>query len=172
LLDFMSVNELADHKAVRQPVWWFAGLLLAALLVGRAQFRFAIVVGDSMRPTTKTGDLLLINRRAYRDVEPKRGDVVLAQLDRDIIVKRVIGLPGEEVAVDHGRIYINGKRYIEPNDVQPGPLEISSGRLLQGKFALLGDNRSLGAYETVHAIVSKQRILGRVVWSLHRGLTW
>jgi signal peptidase I len=96
-----------------------------------------------------------------------RGDVVLARYNRELIVKRVVGLPGEEVALKQGQLYINGRAMAEEQPLEPGGLAISRGRLLEGKFALLGDNRSLGTYTTVHAVVSKAEIIGKVAWTLH-----
>lgn len=143
---------------------------LAVLLLLHAQFRLALVVGDSMLPGLRTGDLLVLDKRAYRAAAPRRGDVVVARHGRELIVKRVVGLPGEEVALKLGRLYINGLPLAERQPVQPGFLSISPGRLLSSKFALLGDNRDVGVYQAVHAVVAKDQIVGKVIWPRHRSV--
>ncbi len=140
---------------------------LAMLLLVQTHFRLAMVMGESMLPGLLTGDLLLVDKRAYHHSEPRRGDIVLAYYGSELIVKRVVGLPGEEVALNHGYLFINHKALREPYPIQPGLLEIKPGLLFPGRYALLGDNRDLGVYQSVHAIATKDRILGKVVWTLH-----
>jgi signal peptidase I len=82
------------------------------------------------------------------------------------IVKRVIGLPGETVEVRRGCVAVNGVLLVEDYISERGPLDIAKGRLAGGKFAVLGDNRSLPPEQTVHSILAKDQIVGRVVWSI------
>ena len=144
-----------------------AGALMALLLWLQSHFRLALVIGGSMLPGLNTGDLLLVNKKAYRKGEPARGDIVLAHYGQELIVKRVVGLPSEEVELERGHILVNGAVFPEPYPIQTGPLNISPGRLLPGRYAILGDNRAMSAYETVHAVVSKEQIVGKVTWSIH-----
>lgn len=118
-----------------------------------------------MAPTYATGDVLLINKRAYAEREPQRGDIVVARVMNGLIVKRLVGLPGEKVEVQDGRVLVEQEPLAEVHSVKPGALDIGPGRLAPGKYALLGDNRAMGAGATVHAVVPKERILGRVVFS-------
>ena len=143
--------------------WIFAGLLSGSLLVGHSHYRLTLVVGDSMRPGLRTGDFLLVDKKAYHRAEPRRGDVVLAPYYDDLIVKRVVGLPQEEVQVIYGQLYLNGTVLAERYPVEPGPLDIGPGRLFRDKYALLGDNRGLAG--AVHAVVAKNQLLGKVVGS-------
>jgi signal peptidase I len=142
-----------------------AAAAMALALTGHRHFRLALVVGESMCPQYHTGDLLLVDRSAYREVEPQRGDIVVARYGREIIVKRVVGLPGEEVALHHGHLYVNGAPMPERHAIEPGTVEISPGILFAGKFALLGDNRALPITLLVHAVVSKEELVGKVVGS-------
>ena len=117
-----------------------------------------------MLPTLHTGDLLLIEKRAYRHTNPERGDIVVVQYGRELIVKRIIGLPGEDVEVRTGTVYINQAPLAEKDVIQAGPLQIGGGRLLSGKFAVLGDNRAL--LSPVHAIVSRPQLIGKVTYRI------
>jgi signal peptidase I len=140
--------------------------VIGLLLLVQSQFRLALVIGQSMRPGLHTGNLLLVNKRAYQYTPPRRGDIVLARYHGELIVKRVVGLPGEAVELKRGHLYVNGQPIAERHPIEPGPVDIASGRLFQGRFALLGDNRSLAAYQLVHAVVDKDQIIGKVVLSL------
>jgi signal peptidase I len=147
----------------------FVGIVLVVVgLVFRAHYRLAIVSGTSMLPTLKPGDVLLIDKRAYRQFEPRRGDIVVAQSSAGLVVKRVVGLPGEDVGVQKGRLYVNGGLMTEQHKIQPGWLDVGTGTLLAGDFATLGDNRAIAAALAVHPIVTKADMLGKVVLALGR----
>lgn len=148
------------------------GSLLLTLLVLRSDFQWVIVKGESMSPTFQTGDLLLVDKRAYRATEPQRADIVVARSRNELIVKRVVGLPGEEVEVQNGSLFINGIRSIESHPIQPGELTIEKGKLRDGRFALLGDNRALQFSQPIHALVSQDDIIGKVIFSIKLSWLW
>ena len=143
-------------------------VLLVFGLAFRAHYRLVIVSGTSMLPTLKPGDVLLIDKRAYQQFEPGRGDIVVAHSSAGLVVKRVVGLPGEEVEVQKGRLYINGGLTNEKHLIEPGPLDVGTGNLLAGDFATLGDNRASAPALAIHPIVTKADILGKVVMALGR----
>jgi signal peptidase I len=169
----MAATDVHPAPLERAPAlrrWRLAAFgcgVLCLLVVVGSHFSLAIVVGESMLPELNTGDLLLINKHAYRKADPQRGDVVLAHFHHELIVKRVVGLPGEVVALNKGQLYINGVRIPESQPIEPGPLEIGAGRLLADKFAVLGDNRAIPLSQLVHAVLSKHEIVGKVIGSIH-----
>lgn len=141
------------------------GSVFATLLL-RTQFELALTLGDSMAPNLCDGDLLIVQRSAYRTADPQRGDIILARYRGELIVKRVVGLPHENVELRQGTLYVNGVRIPEQHWVRPGPLEIGRGKLCSGRFALLGDNRELSDQVVVHGVVGKGDIVGKVVFNL------
>lgn len=143
--------------------------LVAAVALLQSRFCLVLSVGESMNPTLASRELLLVDRAAYRHAEPRRGDIVVARHFGEWITKRVVGLPGETAEVRAGRLFVNGKPLPEQYRVLPGPLNISPGTLLPGRFALLGDNRDMSDSLTIHAVVGQDQILGRVVGSVHLG---
>jgi signal peptidase I len=163
----LQCMNMSPSKAAGLPVrFCLTGLvLIACLLVLQHQFRLVLVVGDSMRPTLHHGDLLLADKRAYQDREPERGDLVVVWHHRELIVKRIVGLPGEMVEVVEGRLFINNRLLIEREGPEGNRLNIGRGRLAQDRFAVLGDNRGVLEGQTVHAIVAKADIVGVVVAS-------
>lgn len=152
----------------RSRVYAFLALCcLLSLAIGwRSRFEFMFVSGTSMQPTLFHGDLLVLDHTAYYEGVPKRGDVVVARYDADFIVKRVVGLPGEVIEVDRGRLLINGQIQTLDHAIEPGWLTIGRGLLFEDRYALLGDNRSVFAGEAVFAVVPGSEILGRVVFSI------
>lgn len=147
---------------------WVLAVAVVALGVGalwHSRFGFSLVVGESMQPTFATGELHLIDKRAFLQQEPQRGDIVVARYLGDWIVKRVVGLPGEDVQVLKGAVWVNGASIPENYRTQSGELRVESGRLRDGRFALLGDNRDLPAGQSVHAVISKDQLVGKVVSS-------
>lgn len=147
------------------------GIILAAIGAGfSAHYKLVIVSGSSMLPTLSSRDLLVIDKRAYEKSQPDRGDIVVARGTASLVVKRVVGLPGEVVEVRTGRLYVNGSPMPEPHKIHPGYLEVEKGKLLPGDFATLGDNRAVARASAVHPIVTKDDILGKVVLALGKEL--
>jgi len=139
--------------------------LIVTFMVFCHEFKLAIVVGESMLPTLKPGDVLIVDRRAYDQTDPGRGDIVVARYGKDWVVKRVVGLPGEEVEVRKGTLFIDDAPRTEEHSIEKGPLDVSKGRLLAGDFATLGDNRAVPAVLAVHPILSRGEMLGKVIFS-------
>jgi signal peptidase I len=140
-------------------------------LVFRSHYQFVIVSGTSMLPTLNSGDVLVIDKRAYQNSRPDRGDIVVARYSGGLVVKRVVGLPGEQVSLKDGRLYINGSVLPEPHLIEPGYLDVGEGKLFSEDFATLGDNRSVAPASAVHPIVTKADILGKVVLALGKKIT-
>ena len=117
----------------------------------------AIVEGPSMQPNFYTGQLVVINRFAYFFAEPQRGDVVVLHNPRadcqapskieesgcEDLIKRVIGLPGENIQIEQGRVYVNGTQINEPY-VQDYCHVGCDGKwsLDENHYFILGDNRN------------------------------
>ena len=112
----------------------------------RSMFAIYIVRGDSMKPTLEAGDRLLVRRGLPRLV--RRYDLVVLRDPRGgdkRYLKRVVGLPGEEVSTRDGELLIDGGRLSEPYlDGLPSSvgLETKSWRLGRGQYFVAGDNRA------------------------------
>ena len=117
------------------------------------------VAGSSMSPTYESGSIHFLYKLAYHDRPPKRFDVVAIRApDGDLYLKRIVGLPGEKVAIYGGRVFINGRALKEP-DIRPAiPWEITSTQLDADDYYVAGDNRAT----SVLGAVGRKRILGRV----------
>ena len=111
-----------------------------------------------MLPTLHSGGLTGVLKLAYRFDSPRRGDVVAVWTGRDLLVKRIIGLPGEEIAARDGTFYIDGQALEEPYVQFRDHANIAPGKLAAGHFVIVGDNRE----QTLTAIVTRDRIVGRL----------
>ncbi|MFQ6019461.1 MAG: signal peptidase I [Dehalococcoidia bacterium] len=132
--------------------------LLAFLFARRVAIR-----GRSMYPTLAPGEYVLFDRLAYRQRPPDRGDVVLAShpsTPNVRIVKRVVALPGDRVAVEGGELRINGTPYGEGLlSGEPSPVE--GWMLGEDEYFLLGDAPSLSTDARHFGPVSGKEIEAR-----------
>src|SRR5215213_4221944 len=71
------------------------------------------IPSESMVPTLEIGDRVFVNKFVYRFSEPERGDIVVfrsTEDDKEDLIKRVVGVPGDEIQVQGGTLYVNGER--------------------------------------------------------------
>lgn len=152
---------------VEVVVWAIAIFLFFYLLVLQPHK----IKGTSMEPNFPDGEFLLTDKVTYRFREPARGDVVVFKApgtDGDEFIKRIIGLPGESVAIRDNRVFVNGQELVEsyiPSEVQTrgGPF-ISDGvekTIPQDQFFVLGDNRGASSDSRVWGLITKKDISGR-----------
>lgn len=122
--------------------------------------------GPSMLPTYTSDSFNLVNRLGFAFGEPSRGDVVAIRLAGPsvVLVKRVIGLPGERVRFDSGVVYINGVPLDEPYVRERRPWEVPEVTLGPREYFAVGDNRGMSAGLHSFGAVDRARILGKVVF--------
>jgi signal peptidase I len=127
------------------------------------------VEGTSMLPMLEDQDRLFINKIAYRVGEIHSGDVVVFQYPRDhskSYIKRVIALPGDALRIDHGQVYVNGKRMQEtyvPNrftDDRSQPEMV----LPKHEYFVMGDHRSISSDSRDFGPVERGLIYGKAVF--------
>jgi signal peptidase I len=119
------------------------------------------VTGSSMVPTYRDGGINFVNLLAYRKHPPQRGDVVSIKITPKLLyLKRVVGLPGETVAMNHGVVTIDGKQLEEPYVKLKGFRSFWPVRLAEDEYFLVGDNRSVSEMGSAKAT----NILGKVLY--------
>ncbi len=146
--------------------------LLVAFLVRTFVLAHFVVDGSSMFSTLESGDRVFVNKLSYRLHDPNRGDVVVlhqstAASERDLI-KRVIGLPGEEVEMRANcQVLIDGRAlnepYLDPNVVSPGNCGASFDPVLVPDYHVfvMGDNRGGSQDSRQIGPISDDDLVGR-----------
>lgn len=160
LLDFTEILILAT--TVFAVVYVFIGQLLE-------------VYGGSMIPNFIDGERLIAEKVSIKYKPLTRGEVVVFQdpnsTIRRLLIKRVVGLPGEAIKLSNGLVYINGEKLDEPYLDSNVPTNVLKNGLIkeneeypiaQNTYILLGDNREQSTDSRYFGSVKKDSIIGRV----------
>lgn len=142
-----------------------------------------VVRGDSMDDTLQDGEVLFLSKINYQVSEIERFDIVVIEdIDGDLIIKRVIGLPGDDLRYQDDVLYINGeqvkKRFTDDVTDDFTLEEICkihevecNGSIPEDMYLVLGDNRDVSADSRVKGLIEREQILGKAVfriWPLNR----
>jgi signal peptidase I len=127
------------------------------------------VEGTSMLPVLEDQDRLFINKMAYRMGEIHRGDVVVFQYPRDhekSYIKRVIALPGDDLRIDHGQVYVNGRPIAEAYVPSRFADDRSQPEMLvpAHEYFVMGDHRSISSDSRDFGPVERELIYGKAAF--------
>jgi len=143
----------------------FLALIVFALL--RLVVQNYRIEGPSMQPNLREGQFLIVNRLAYRTGVIQRGDIVVfeypAAPQRDLI-KRVIGLPGEQLEIVRGRVWINGQPIEESYVSEPGIYSQAATTIPPDHVFVMGDNRNNSNDSRRWGPLPTQNIVGKAVF--------
>ncbi|HEY88425.1 MAG TPA: signal peptidase I [Thermoflexia bacterium] len=169
----LTARSLSAEQAADLGSWLrdlIETLLLAVLiyflintLTGRYQ-----VLSVSMEPTLHEGQYIIVNKASYWLHAPERGDIVVFAPPNGAphaipLIKRIIGLPGEHLAVHEGRVLINGQILNEP--YISGPPSYQQERALAvDEYFVLGDNRNNSSDSHSWGTVPPENFIGKAVF--------
>ena len=123
------------------------------------------VDGFSMVPTLQDGEYVLVNRLAYRNKLPERGDIIVFRSpqanDLDLI-KRVIGLPGDTVTISDGIVRVNAQALDEPY-IAAAPIYNGEWSVPEGNLFVLGDNRNDSSDSHAWGLLPVENVLGKAI---------
>jgi signal peptidase I len=121
--------------------------------------------GSSMEPNLHHGEFVIVSKINYRFGEPERGDVVVFDFPRNITqeyIKRVIGLPGEEIRVANGKVHVNGVMLEEPY-IKVEPNYEGEWTVPENTLFVLGDNRNNSSDSHNWGTVPQENIVGEAL---------
>lgn len=165
-----------SEKVKKEVIEWIKSLasaVIIALIIVKFIFAFTVVDGRSMMPTLLDRDRLIELKfdKYFRSF--KRGDIVVIkdkiQTDGNYYVKRIVGLPGEQLQLINGNVYIDGKileeDYTEDGIFTEGDVDIKLG---DDEYFVMGDNRQHLASRDSRAFgpIKKDTIGGRCVFRI------
>lgn len=150
-----KVHGLADFFSI-VPIFLFVVIIVNGFFITIGQ-----VDGDSMYPTFHDNDAVAI----VFNSEIQREDVLIIKLEEDFLIKRVVGLPGDELVIDVTGVYLNGvliETYIPYNHIS------YDQAIPEGYYFLLGDNRTNSLDSRVVGLIAQDDILGEVIHNFSR----
>lgn len=124
------------------------------------------VDGFSMEPTLKTGEFVIVNKLAYKLGNPKLGDVIVFHYPRDPeqeYIKRVIGVPGDNIRVENGLVYLNGIALNEPY-IAAAPAYQNNWIVPENSLFVLGDNRNNSSDSHNWGPVPMENVIGKAIF--------
>ena len=132
---------------------------------------FEQVIGPSMKGTLDAGDVTIVNKLIYKLRTIKRNEIVSINQKDKIMVKRVIGLPGEHIEYKDNKLYVNGSLVLENNisvETKDFKLEdIGYETIPKDMYFVLGDNRTNSSDSREFGLVKKDEIIGKIVMRLY-----
>lgn len=191
-------SEDGDREKKRsRPFWVEIPILIVvalaiAVLIKTFLVQAFFIPSGSMEQTLNVNDRILVNKLAFRFDDPNRGDVIvfdsgerrdesiLESVRRNVaeaiglsapesdLIKRVVGLPGEELEIRDNRVYIDGMPLDEPY-LKPGAAMADFGPVIVevDHYFMMGDNRNLSSDSRFTGTVARDRLVGRafvIVW--------
>ena len=162
-----AVSKKGRSRVVRFIIDVAETLILSILLfVGINAISARIRVdGHSMEPTLQSGEFVIVNKLAYKFGTPESGDVIVFHYPRDPnqeYIKRIIGLPGDEVKISNGTVYLNEQPIQEPYIAAP-PNYQSEWDVPTNSLFVLGDNRNNSSDSHNWGPVPMEYVIGKAL---------
>ncbi|AUM94479.1 TPA: signal peptidase I [Clostridium botulinum] len=186
-------------KEIESWIFSILGAILIAGLVNSKVFAKVRVQQSSMENTLLTNEQLVVDKLSYNFVEPKKGDIIIFHENKekgniaedtlemvdnimsklnnnktdieedDRLIKRVVGIPGDEIDIKDGYIYLNGKKLEEPyvkgktisRDFK-FPIQVPENKLF-----VLGDNRMISKDSRLFGLIDYKQVEGKAIYRVH-----
>ncbi|HDI3055616.1 signal peptidase I [Clostridium botulinum] len=186
-------------KEIESWIFSILGAILIAGLVNSKVFAKVRVQQSSMENTLLTNEQLVVDKLSYNFVEPKKGDIIIFHENKekgtiaedtlemvdniisifnnnnnsiekdDRLIKRVIGIPGDEIDIKDGHLYLNGKRLEEPY-VKGETIEREFKLPIQipeNKLFVLGDNRMISKDSRMFGLIDCKQVEGKAIYRVY-----
>jgi signal peptidase I len=148
------VREIVETLLLTFFIFW-----LVNSMVGRYR-----IDGSSMNPTLYNEQYLIINNLSYLLDDPQRGEIIVFRHPRSDmnLIKRVIGIPGDEIEIRDRQVFVNGELVPEPYIQEPTIYE-GAWSIPEGQYFVLGDNRNNSNDSHNWQYLPRDHILGKAI---------
>lgn len=160
-------------KEIRE---WAVAIIIAIIVIAVIRMFLFVsfsVDGLSMDPTLEDGDRVVVNKFIYDLADVEQDDVIVFNSNEDsAYVKRVIGVPGDNVEMVDRKVYVNGEPLQEDYVVHQGEsymdnftlsdMDVEDGGIPEGHYLVLGDNRPISRDSRDFGLITEDAIIGEV----------
>ncbi len=164
-------NRIRFRRIIKSSIYALVLVAAIAVLIATLVLPVLQISGTSMEPTLNNGEIVVL----FKTTKLERGDLCGFSYSNKILIKRVIGLPGDFIVVDQeGNVFVNNKKLDEPYITEKGlgecdiefPYEVP-----QNEYFLMGDHRttSIDSRSSVIGCIPQDQIIGKIflkVWPL------
>lgn len=157
--------DLRDIKEFLKDALKYIIAIAVILIVAIYVVSFQEVIGPSMNNTLKSGDITVVNKLVFRLRNIKRNEIVSLKKDDKIMVKRIIGLPGEHIEYKGNILYVDGKKISDSRSSSTKDFKLESigyDTIPKDMYLVLGDNRTNSSDSRTFGLVKKSDIIGKV----------
>ena len=160
---------LKGLRLMREILETIVPAIMIALLINLFMAQATRVYGQSMEPNLRTNQRLIVEKISYHLHAPRRDDVVVLKLSgeehSELLIKRVIGLPGEVVEIKTGHVYVDGTPLNEPFLNQYTKGQMAPQVVPPLHVFVLGDNRGFSNDSRSFGMVAFSDVVGRAWFS-------
>ena len=154
----MLEKEKKETNVIKEIIPYI--VIIIVVVIVRTYFVTPVMVdGDSMNPTLKNNNILLLNKRSTID---RYDIVVIKTVANETLIKRVMALPGETIYCVNQKIFINGEEIPDKTDLATNDFEEVT--LKDDEYFVMGDNRGDSKDSRIIGPVKKEEIKGQVVF--------
>lgn len=163
------MNKLFER--LKEPVLAILGaLLISSFIVSHAR-----IPTESMLPTIKAGDHLVVNRLPYYYRNPEHGELIVFEHENEHLIKRVIGLPGDVIDLKEGYIYRNNEKLDEAHYVLEDGITFPFSKsaielpytIPSESYFVLGDNRRNSSDSRFFGIIKREEIIAKAGYRIY-----
>ena len=168
-----EMMDFRDFKELMRDLSKYIITIIVILFLLIYVFSLQQIVGPSMNKTLQDQDVMILLKSHYRLFPVERNDIIAFKYeDTKYLVKRVIGLPGENIEYKDNKLYINGE-IVEDKYATgaTGDFKINYDKIPENKFLVLGDNREDSVDSREIGLIDKDDIIGKVkirIWPINK----
>lgn len=161
-------NKIRFRRILKNAVYALIIVAAVAVLIATLVLPVLQISGTSMEPTLNNGEIVILVKTS----KPERGDLCGFSYSNKILIKRVIGLPGDTIEIDsEGNVFVNGNLLDEPyvTEKSLGECDLEFPYTVpEAEYFMLGDKResSIDSRSSVIGCVDREQIVGKLVFRI------